>query len=284
MPFPTWLVYFIITMLVSVPLYLQIRREGGAEGEKFTGQFRRLLLIPGLVAFAIRLVTKLGFGDIFFGLGRVPWLLLAALFAPPFIEFALIISVRMFSMAQVSREIIAYHKEKVHINPGVQLLLGTEPQHLFKFIANLLLTVALGSLAMAAFTLFEEFGWRGYLQGQLIDSFGLVWGVVVGGILWGIWYMPLVLMGYQFPDYRRLGAFVYMPIYTIALGIVLGWLYWLSGSIWVPALLNAAVKVSGLISSNALGDAGNSRGVRMVWLWLWAMLGGFALVLWHAGG
>ncbi len=74
-----------------------------------------------------------------------------------------------------------------------------------------------------------------------------------------------------------------MPVYTVSAGIVIGWLYWLSGSIWVPAIFNASLKVTSIISEVALGEAGKSRRVRIVWLWLWAVLAGLALTIWYAG-
>jgi hypothetical protein len=72
-----------------------------------------------------------------------------------------------------------------------------------------------------------------------------------------------------------------MPIFCIAAGIVAGWLYWLSGSLWAPAIFNASLRVSGLISEAALEEGGSAR-VRIVWLWLWAAAGGLALTLWYA--
>jgi hypothetical protein len=107
---------------------------------------------------------------------------------------------------------------------------------------------------------------------------------MLGGLFWGMWYMPSLLSGFKFPEYPKLGAFVYWPVFTISLAIILGWLYWQTGSLWLPALFNASTKVSGRLSSIALGEAGDSRRVRIVWLWLWATLAVFILALWQVGG
>ena len=37
----------------------------------------------------------------------------------------------------------------------------------------------------------EEYGWRGFLQGEL-DKLGRVRGVFLVGVIWGLWHAPLI--------------------------------------------------------------------------------------------
>ncbi|MFQ5616078.1 MAG: type II CAAX prenyl endopeptidase Rce1 family protein, partial [Anaerolineales bacterium] len=270
MNIPAWLSYTLLTILASAPFYRAIHRAGGAASEDFDRQFRTLMWIPGIMAFGIRFVKGMGITGIGLTAGRLPWLLLAALLIPFLMEILLITASVRFRLARLDPSMVAKKDGIVYVSQSVRLLLGNEPQSTPKFILNLLATITTGAMFMVVFSLAEEFGWRGFLQNEVIETFGLSGGLVLGGILWGIWQIPIVLTGYKFPGYPRLGAFVFLPIFTISAGIVTGWLYWLSGSIWVPAIFNASTKITSLISSAALGDAGDSRRVRIVWLWLWA--------------
>ncbi len=89
----------------------------------------------------------------------------------------------------------------------------------------------------------EEFGWRGYLQLRLFDRQPVRAGVVTG-LVWGVWHYPLVLAGYQYPDNRWLGLLV-LPVSTVLLSIVFGWLRSRTGSVWPACLAHAATNAVG---------------------------------------
>lgn len=91
----------------------------------------------------------------------------------------------------------------------------------------------------------EEAGWRGCLYPVLKKHLGREKGRVVGGVIWGIWHWPvMILAGYEYGS-TYLGAPVVGPIlfclFTVVLGIVLDWLQERTGCIWVPALFHGAV-------------------------------------------
>jgi uncharacterized protein len=43
--------------------------------------------------------------------------------------------------------------------------------------------------ALVVFPLGEEFGWRGFLHPRLVGRYGLVWGSLLVGLVWGIWHL-----------------------------------------------------------------------------------------------
>jgi membrane protease YdiL (CAAX protease family) len=83
----------------------------------------------------------------------------------------------------------------------------------------------------------EEYGWRGYLQSELI-KLGKVRGVLLVGLIWGLWHTPVTLMGHNYPGYPVLGIPL-MTLYCIALAFLFGFAVLKSGSIWVAAFLHA---------------------------------------------
>jgi membrane protease YdiL (CAAX protease family) len=82
----------------------------------------------------------------------------------------------------------------------------------------------------------EEYGWRGYLQGELI-KLGKVKGVLLVGLIWGMWHAPVILMGHNYPGHPVLGV-VLMTLYTIALAFFFGLAVLKSGSVWLAAFLH----------------------------------------------
>lgn len=112
---------------------------------------------------------------------------------------------------------------------------GLSPQ-LFLLLTGLQ-AVAAGPFLGLVISFGEEFGWRGYLQGELI-KLGKVRGVLLVGLIWGIWHYPIIWMGYNYPGRPLLGSLL-MTFYTIELGFVLGWAVLKTGSIWLAAFLHA---------------------------------------------
>lgn len=99
-------------------------------------------------------------------------------------------------------------------------------------------TVLLGSFIGLLVTFGEEYGWRGYLQGELAKLFGRVKGVLILGIIWGLWHAPVIVMGHNYPGYPILGIFL-MILYCMALSVILGLAVFKSGSVWLAAFLHA---------------------------------------------
>jgi len=86
----------------------------------------------------------------------------------------------------------------------------------------------------------EEIGWRGYLQEKLIGSLGSFKGIVILGLVWGIWHMPIALQGYNFPNHPYIEAFITYPLVGIALSLIIAYLGFNRYSIFIGALLHAS--------------------------------------------
>ena len=94
------------------------------------------------------------------------------------------------------------------------------------------------------FALGEEAGWRGYMMPCLKERFGLLNGRLLGGVIWGVWHWPIMLLtGYEYGT-NYLGApvlgLVVWCVVCFALNTLLDWLYEKTGCIWVPAIAHGA--------------------------------------------
>ena len=98
-------------------------------------------------------------------------------------------------------------------------------------------TVVIGPLLGLIMGFGEEYGWRSYLQGELI-KLGKLRGVFILGVIWGVWHYPVIWMGHNYPGYPVWGSLM-MTGYTILLGFVLSYVMLKTGSIWLVAYLHA---------------------------------------------
>lgn len=89
-----------------------------------------------------------------------------------------------------------------------------------------------------AFTAFfgEEYGWRYFLQPLLQKRFGLKGGVLILGVLWGLWHLPINIFYYS-PDTWMISVLLQI-ITCISLGIFFAYGYMKTGNIWVPVAMH----------------------------------------------
>lgn len=119
--------------------------------------------------------------------------------------------------------------------------LGAGTQGWPLFIANVLVTGACFAALNALAAVGEELGWRGLLQGILIEELGMTRGIALLGLIWSFWHLPLLLAGYNYPEHPVLGALVFFPVQLIAASFFFGWLTIRAGSFWPAALAHGAV-------------------------------------------
>ncbi len=86
----------------------------------------------------------------------------------------------------------------------------------------------------------EEIGWRDYLQEKLINSFGGLKGILVLGLVRGIWHLPIALQGYNLPNHPYPEAFITNPLTGVAISLILAYLGFNKYSIFIGAILHAS--------------------------------------------
>ena len=119
---------------------------------------------------------------------------------------------------------------------GGPWLLGTGTNNWLHTIANITLTALAFSIMSGIPAAAEEFTWRGFLQGILIDKLGITKGIIALGLVWSFWHLPALLAGYNHPEYPILGSFLLQPIQEIAISFFLAWLT-ISSKSFIPAAI-----------------------------------------------
>lgn len=101
-----------------------------------------------------------------------------------------------------------------------------------------------GVTANLPFMFGEEFGWRGLLLKET-RGLGFTHSSLFIGVVWGLWHLPLILMGHNYPHYPYWGIAM-MCLFTVAISPLFSYVRLKSKTILGACMLH------GMINANAL--------------------------------
>ena len=82
----------------------------------------------------------------------------------------------------------------------------------------------------------EEYGWRYFLQPIMQKKFGMKLGVILLGLVWGLWHIPVDTMFYTEDSVPQM--IVGQMITCVFIGIFFGYAYLKTNNIWVPVAMH----------------------------------------------
>jgi membrane protease YdiL (CAAX protease family) len=168
------------------------------------------------------------------GQHRLRFFLLAMLGTPAVVLVTLLLSVliypRLFDLAGLS----ALRAQLAQLPPEALEAIDTLGGLHVVLALQLVQGSLMGPLINLPVIFGEEWGWRGYLLPRLLPL-GQWRAFVIGGVIWGLWHAPLILLGYNYPQHPVLGI-LFFTLVCVLLGTLLGWMRLATGSIW-PAVL-----------------------------------------------
>jgi membrane protease YdiL (CAAX protease family) len=193
--------------------------------------FWALMWTPAAASVVARLVLREGFANVSFRLGgRRGWkaVVLALIFP---------IVVGLISYG------IAWMTGLVHFSPQPIALaarfVGDTASPVVVFAINLAAAATIVTIFSVRTAAGEEIGWRGYMLTRLIDA-GVPSPVLVSGVIWGLWHVPLILGGvYLAGTPPVLSALLWMVV-AASFSFVFARLRLATGSVWPAIALHAA--------------------------------------------
>lgn len=103
----------------------------------------------------------------------------------------------------------------------------------------------------------EEYGWRCFLQPLMQKKFGMKPGVILLGVVWGLWHIPADTLFYTEDSAAQM--IMGQIITCVSIGIFFGYAYLKTNNIWIPVAMhflnnNLVPIVSGTLSADVLQD------------------------------
>jgi membrane protease YdiL (CAAX protease family) len=185
-----------------------------------------LMWTPAAASVVARLVLREGFADVSFRIGgsRGWKAIVQALIFP--------IIVGLISYG------VAWTTGLVHFNPQPIALaarfVGGTASPLVVFMTNLAIATTIVTIFSVRTAAGEEIGWRGYMLTRLIDA-GLPKPVLLSGVIWGLWHVPLILGGVYLAGPPPIVSASLWMVTATAFSFVFARLRLATGSVW-PAI------------------------------------------------
>ncbi len=98
-----------------------------------------------------------------------------------------------------------------------------------------LLAMPLSALISLPLYLGEEIGWQGYMMPRLTLRFGTVAGICLGGVVWGLWHLPMTALGGSYPGHPLYIAVPVAVAVAVAAGALIAVIRIRTHSVW-PAV------------------------------------------------
>jgi CAAX protease family protein len=116
----------------------------------------------------------------------------------------------------------------------------------------------------------EELGWRGFLLREL-ESLGFWRSSLVIGLFWGLWHLPLIAAGYNYPGHPVAGP-IMMTLLTILLSPLIGYVRLRAQSVFAAAVFhgtfNAAATLVVFIHGGSVLSVGVTGATGLITLFL----------------
>ena len=191
------------------------------------------MFAPAAASVVSRLVLREGFADVSFRFGgRRTWrVILLAL------VFPIIIGLVAYGIAWATG--LARFDPEPSAGLFARLAGEVTSSPAMMFVIMLILTTFVWVFPSAFFAAGEEIGWRGYMLTRLIDA-GVPRPVLVSGLIWGLWHIPLVLAGIYVAGENRYISAVLLMVSVTSFGFVIARMRLETGSIWPAIALHGA--------------------------------------------
>lgn len=104
------------------------------------------------------------------------------------------------------------------------------------------INAAVGLALVSILALFEEVGWRAWLLPRLVGRLGARAGLTATALIAAGWHMPYVFSGIHYLQGVDAGTTaVVMSVGQVGAGLIIGWLWLRTESIWIVALAHGAL-------------------------------------------
>jgi membrane protease YdiL (CAAX protease family) len=230
-------VFTAITYALAIALSFLIGLTGGHESE-FIDLAYLSMFVPAIAVLIVNLV--------FHEALRVQWdrfplkWLPVALFLIPVILHAVMLPLMTAIYGGVPwQEWLKIQGNGLYHTPASR---GWGTLNLQELIGRIVFNAVLGVIVVSFLALFEEIGWRAWLLPRLTGRMGARRAVVATSVLWAIWHVPFQFSGISYVrGVSPLNLVFTLPLGTVAAGLILGWIWLRTESIWLVSIAHGGL-------------------------------------------
>mgnify|MGYP002136634119 CR=1 FL=1 len=133
-----------------------------------------------------------------------------------------------------------------------KIKLPSIPSALF-FILMIIEGIVAGLTVNLPFMFGEEFGWRGLMLKET-QKLGFLKSNIFIGTIWGLWHLPVILMGHNYPNHPYFGI-VMMCLMTIALAPIFAYVRLKTKSILGACILHGMINATAALFTLYIANA-----------------------------
>ena len=169
-----------------------------------------------------------------------------------------------FGHLATTNEHLVYNLEKLIGTSVDTSTMNMPPTPLVMLPLGIIGALMAGLTVNAIFAMTEEIMWRGYLA-QAFAGLSFCKKYATIGVLWGLWHIPLIALGYNYGAANALPGVVLFVGFCVVMSLVLGFVVERTRSVWLAAVLHGTfngfsqvmlllvVGGSSLLASSAVG-------------------------------
>lgn len=221
--------YLLLVALLSTPYYILLARSGSMDmGRGFV--VHSLMWAPGVAGLLCAWIVHRSTAMLGLGWGRTRYVA-AGYLLPIVYSLLAYLPLWLTGLAPMAfGEFARDSATRLHWPDGGALAPA---------LLQIFLTLSFGAIQSAASAAGEEIGWRGYLVPALRAKYGIGATLLLSGLIWAAWHMPVIL----FADYHSAApqgyAIACFTAMVLATGGIAAWLRLRSGSVWPAVALHA---------------------------------------------
>jgi len=259
------LVFIAITFSLSILLSLFIGFTGGHESKFIWLQFVSMP-IPALAVLIMTNLFKAPVKEIEWNKLPIYWLLPALLLMPVTIHIVCLPLIRFLNNGTFPWQSWLTTKKDLYISPNN---FGWGTLNSSELVLKIFINAITGIVIVSALAFLEEIGWRGWMLSRLIKLFNVKTGVFIGALIWALWHVPFMLSGILYlkavPVYLIL---LINPFGIFGAGLVIGWLWTKTKSIWIVSIAHGALNNWGQYAFKFMQDSETNLQSQQIWLFV----------------
>ena len=242
-------VYVITAYALSIALSLVVGLTGGSSGPLIGLRYLSMVL-PAVAVLVVKFATTES--------PRVDWNRFPIAYLP---LAMLLIPVTMHAAMLMRMRIAGPLPWEVWLTPQADGLFHTPVARGWGDLttsglaARIAINAVVGLAVISVLAFFEEIGWRGWLLPRLIERWGARRAVLLTSVIWAFWHVPFGLSGIQHIDGVTPARLAFgVPFGVIAAGLVIGWLWVRTESIWIVTIAHGSLNGLGQYAFKYMSD------------------------------